>query len=287
MVGAAAAVLRAHQLERESVGITQGEMVFMAYENVLVEKNDGYAVVKLNRPKANALSLGLVQDIRAAVGDLEADSEVRCILITAEGKFFSAGADVPTIQAMLGDPFVEGGLLAEGVRTMNAVERCTKPVVAVVNGMALGGGCELSMACHMRIAADVAVFGQPEITLGIIPGWGGTFRLPRLIGETRAAEWLLTGRTATAQEALDAGLVSKVVPAVDLMAAATSLATVLASRPVAAMRATLTTLRERAHDTPRGVAVEGDAFAAVARSKDAAEGIAAFVQRRPPSFTGE
>ena len=259
----------------------------MSYENVLIEKADGYAIVKLNRPKANALSLGLVQDIRAAVAELEADASVRCILIASEGKFFSAGADVPTIHSTLDAPLVEGGLLAEGIKTVNAVEACTKPVVAVVNGMALGGGCELTLACHIRIAAETAVFGQPEISLGIIPGWGGTFRLPRLIGESRAAELLLTGRTFTAEEALRAGLVCKVVPAEGLMDAAKELAVVLASKPLAAMRATLTALREREHDTARGMAVEGEAFGQAAMSKDAQEGISAFLDRRKPNFTGE
>ncbi len=259
----------------------------MSYQNVLVEKGAGYAIMTLNRPKANALSLGLMNDIRTALEDLEEDASVRCILITGAGRFFSAGADIPTIQAMLSNPFAEGGLLTEGVKTMRIVESYSRPVVAVVNGMAVGGGCELALACHIRIAADTAVFGQPEITLGIVPGWGGTYRLPRLIGESRAAEWLLTGRTVTAEEALQAGLVCKVVPGDELMEAAKEFAGVLASRPVAAMRATLTALHERAFDTPRGMAVEADAFVEAAASKDAAEGIAAFLEKRKPNFTGE
>ncbi|HEO71374.1 MAG TPA: hypothetical protein ENN80_08930 [Candidatus Hydrogenedentes bacterium] len=258
----------------------------MPYENVLVERAEGYAVIKLNRPKANALSLGLVHDIRAAVGELEADDSVRCILITGEGKFFSAGADVPTIQKMLDDPFAEGGLLSEGIKTMNAIEACNKPVVAVVNGMALGGGCELCLACHIRLAAEGARFGQPEINLGIIPGWGGTFRLPRLIGESFAAELLLTGRTINAAEAMSIGLVTEVFPAEQLMDAAQKLAATLAEKPVAAMQATLATLRARAHNTAEGAAAEGQAFAQAARSEDAVEGIGAFLEKRKPHFTG-
>lgn len=258
----------------------------MPYANVLVRKEEGYAVVTLNRPKANALSLGLVQDIRAAIEELDADAAVRCIIVTAEGRFFSAGADVPTVQTMLATPFAEGGLLAEGIRTMSAIEQCSKPVMAAVNGVALGGGCELTLACHLRIAADTALFGQPEITLGIIPGWGGTFRLPRLIGESRAAEWLLTGRTFTAQEALAAGLVAKVAPAGELMHEAVELARMIADRPVPALRATMNALRMRAHDTARGTEAEMACFAEAASSHDAVEGIAAFLEKRKPAFTG-
>ncbi|HOZ47003.1 MAG TPA: enoyl-CoA hydratase/isomerase family protein [Candidatus Hydrogenedentes bacterium] len=257
----------------------------MSYDNVLVNKGEAYGVITLNRPKANALSLGLVLDIRAALEELEQDASVRCVLITGSGRFFSAGADVPTIQSMLADPFVEGGLLSEGVKTMNAVEACTKPVVAVVNGMALGGGCELTLACDLRIAADSAVFGQPEIKLGIIPGWGGTFRLPRLIGQARATDLLLTGRTFTAPEALEMGFVSTVVPAEQLMDTAKALAADLAKLPASAVRATLSALSARAYDTSQGVAVEGDAFLAVSKSPDALEGITAFLEKREPRFS--
>ena len=259
----------------------------MSYQNVVVEKDGACVIIKLNRPKANALSLGLINDIRTAVEESDEDTSVRSIVITAGGRFFSAGADVPTIQAMASDPFQPGGLLTEGVKTMNTIEGCSKPVIAAVNGVAVGGGCELILACHIRIAAESAKFGQPEVTLGIVPGWGGTFRLPRLIGESRAMEWILTGRIVTAQEAYQAGLVCKVVPDCDLMDAAKDLARLLAGRPRVAVGAILTALRERAFDTPRGAAVEADAFAEAARSKDAAEGVAAFIEKRQPNFTGE
>lgn len=259
----------------------------MAYENIIVEKSEGWALITLNRPKANALSLGLVTEIGAAVRELEQDAGIRCIVITGSGKFFSAGADVPTIHGSLSDPFAEGALLPAGLKTMDLIEGCTKPVIAAVNGMAVGGGCELILACHVRIAADTASFGQPEVKLGIVPGWGGMHRLPRLIGDSRAMEWILTGRTVSSEEALQAGLVCKVVPAAELMTAAQEIALALASQPPAAVRAILRALRERALHPDRGKALEAEAFAETAVTKDALEGVSAFVERRKPTFVGQ
>lgn len=259
----------------------------MSYQYVIVETSDQCAWITLNRPKANALSLELVREIRQAVEAAQADPEVRVILITGgEGKFFAAGADIPTIQGALGDPMREGSLLAEGLKTVNTIEACSKPVIAVVNGVALGGGCEVALACHLRIAADTAVFGQPEINLGIIPGWGGTHRLPQIIGDGRAREWLMTGRQVPAQEALEAGLVSKLVPAAQLREAARELAGVLASKPVVALQQTMLILRGRALRPDRGQELEAAGFELAARSADAAEGLAAFVEKRAPNFTG-
>lgn len=260
----------------------------MAYENILVESEGPVRIITLNRPKANALSLGLVQELRAAVLEAEADPAIRVTLITGgEGRFFAAGADIPTISGSLDDPMQEGGLLAEGVKTMNTIAECGKPVVAVVNGMALGGGCELCLACHLRIASSNAVFGQPEINLGIIPGWGGTHRLPHLVGDARARDWLMTARNVGAEEALQAGLVSQVVPPEELLPAAKKLAAVLAAKPPAAMRETLAVLRERMLHPDRGAALEKAGFEAAARSNDAREGVAAFLEKREPKFTGE
>jgi enoyl-CoA hydratase len=160
-------------------------------------------------------------------------------------------------------------------------------VVAVVNGVALGGGCELCLACHLRIAADTAVFGQPEINLGIIPGWGGTYRLPWIVGDGRARDWLMTGRQVTAQEALEAGLVSKLTPAEQLRDTAKELAEILKSKPPVAMRETLHVLRERPRRPAEAQTLEGAAFERAATSKDAAEGVSAFLDKRPANFTGE
>ncbi len=260
----------------------------MAYENILVATEQPCCIITLNRPKANALSLDLVRELRAAVAEAEADAAIRVILITGgEGRFFAAGADIPTIANTLDDPMVEGGLLAEGVKTMDAIAECAKPVVAVVNGIALGGGCELCLACHMRIASSSAMFGQPEINLGIIPGWGGTHRLPHLISDARARDWLMTGRNVSAEEALAAGLVSQVVAPEELMPAAKKLAAVLASKPAVAMRETLFVLRERMLHPDRGAALEKAGFEMAGRSQDAKEGVAAFLEKREPEFKGE
>jgi enoyl-CoA hydratase/carnithine racemase len=259
----------------------------MAYEFLLVEQRGTASVLTLNRPKANALSLELMAEILDAVRAAETDPAVRSIFITGgTGRFFAAGADIPTLQKDRENPLVAGGLLDAGLKTINAIEACSKPVVALVNGIALGGGCEICLACHIRIAADTALFGQPEINLGIIPGWGGTHRLPQLVGESRAREWLLTARNIDAAEALQSGLVARVVPAAELAAAGDELAAVLASKPAVAAAQTLHVLRERVLHPDRGQALEAEAFTTAARSQDAAEGIAAFLEKRTPNFTG-
>ncbi|MBX7256889.1 MAG: enoyl-CoA hydratase/isomerase family protein [Candidatus Hydrogenedentes bacterium] len=259
----------------------------MAYQFILTDKAGGCGTITLNRPKANALSLELVTEIGSAVQNFIEDAEVRCILITGgEGKFFSGGADIPSLGSSLGAPFAEGQPLPAGLKTMDIIENSPKPVIAAVNGIAVGGGCELTLACHFRLAADTAVFGQPEINLGIVPGWGGCHRLPRLIGEARALDWMLTGRMINAQEALASGLVLKVVPLPELANAARELAGALAGKPAVATRAILRAVRERALQPDRGKALEAEAFAEAAASRDAAEGVAAFIEKRPPNFTG-
>lgn len=260
----------------------------MTYQNLLMKHEGPYVWITLNRPKANALSLALIQELREAVESADMDPAVRVILITGgSGRFFAAGADIPGIVAVLDDPMADGTLLPEGIRTMDRIAACSKPVVAVVNGMALGGGCELCLACHLRIAAETAVFGQPEINLGIIPCWGGTYRLPMAIGESRAREWLLTGRSVSAAEAFHAGLVNQVVPEEELEEAARKLALELAGKPAVAIRAILESVHGRGFRPDHGPALEKMGFEAAARSVDAAEGIQAFIEKRKPNFTGE
>jgi enoyl-CoA hydratase len=251
------------------------------FEHIIVEGKGAVGVITLNRPKLlNALSFGVFREIAAAVDDLEADESIGCIVITGSDKAFAAGADIKEMQPkgfidMFSSDFASIG----GGR----VATCRKPTIAAVAGYALGGGCELAMMCDIIIAADTAKFGQPEITLGTIPGIGGTQRLTRAIGKSKAMDLCLTGRMMDAQEAERAGLVSRVVSADrlmdEVMAAAEKIAAM--SQPAAAMakeavnRAFETTLSE-------GMNVERNLFHATFALEDRAEGMAAFIEKRKP-----
>ena len=252
------------------------------FEFIIVERQNAVGIIKLNRPKMlNALSFGVFREIGAAVEDLEADDAIGCILITGSEKAFAAGADIKEMQPKgFIDMFNEDFTSIGGDR----LARCRKPTVAAVAGYALGGGCELAMMCDIIIAADTAKFGQPEITLGTIPGIGGTPRLTRAIGKYKAMDLCLTGRMMDAQEAERSGLVSRIVPADKLMEEALGAAEKIAtmSRPTAAMaksavnRALETTLAE-------GLAIERDLFRSTFALEDRAEGMAAFIEKRKPN----
>jgi enoyl-CoA hydratase len=251
------------------------------FEHIIVESKGAVGIVRLNRPKMlNALSFGVFREIAAAVDDLEADDAIGCIVLTGNDKAFAAGADIKEMQPktfidMFASDFADIG----GDR----VAKCRKPTIAAVAGYALGGGCELAMMCDIIIAADTAKFGQPEITLGTIPGIGGTQRLTRAIGKSKAMDLCLTGRMMDAAEAERAGLVSRVVPADRLMDEVMEAAEKIASmsRPAAAMakeavnRAFETTLSE-------GMNVERNLFHATFALEDRAEGMAAFIEKRKP-----
>jgi enoyl-CoA hydratase len=251
------------------------------FEHIIVDSQGAVGIITLNRPKVlNALSFGVFREIAAAVDDLEADDRIGCILLTGGEKAFAAGADIKEMQPksfieIFGSDFTSIG----GDR----VAHCRKPTIAAVSGYALGGGCELAMMCDIIIAADTAKFGQPEITLGTIPGIGGTQRLTRAIGKSKAMDLCLTGRMMDAAEAERSGLVSRVVPAGQLMAEALAAAEKIAamSRPAAAMaksainRAFETTLVE-------GLSVERDLFRSTFALEDRAEGMAAFLEKRKP-----
>lgn len=259
----------------------------MGYQFIITERVESSFWITLNRPKANALSKELLLEIYNAVEEAEADQSVKVILITGgDGRFFAAGADIPTIAQDLDDPMGEDKMLAQGIRTMDRIERCSKPVIAVVNGYALGGGCELALACHIRIASTNAVFGQPEINLGIIPGWGGTYRLPRIVGEGRAMEILLTGRNVSAEEALQFGLVSKVVAPEELKVSAQELANLLAQKPPIALKELLKLYLLRAVEPTSSPQNEKSAFERCAKTADAREGVDAFLNKRTPQFKG-
>jgi enoyl-CoA hydratase len=251
------------------------------FEHIIVEQKGAVGVIRLNRPKMlNALSFGVFREIGAAIDDLEADDKIGCIVITGNEKAFAAGADIKEMQPKrFIDMFNEDFTSIGGDR----VATCTKPTIAAVSGYALGGGCELAMMCDFIIASDTAKFGQPEITLGTIPGIGGTQRLTRAIGKAKAMDLCLTGRMMDVNEAERSGLVSRIVPVDKLMdetmAAAEKIAAM--SRPAAAM---VKRAVNRAFETPlsEGMNVERDLFHATFALEDRSEGMAAFIEKRKP-----
>lgn len=255
----------------------------MAYETILVERTGKVCVITLNRPKAlNALSSTLMQELGAALQEQEADDAVGCIVVTGSEKAFAAGADIKEMQSKgYMDVYLEDFI----TRDWEHISRARKPVIAAVAGYALGGGCELAMMCDFIIAAETAKFGQPEITIGTIPGSGGTQRLTRFVGKSKAMDMCLTGRMMDAAEAERSGLVSRVVPAEDLMEETMKVAERIAdmSAPIAMMakeavnRAFETTLAE-------GVRFERRLFHSTFGTEDQKEGMAAFVEKRQPDF---
>ncbi|HVO12403.1 MAG TPA: enoyl-CoA hydratase-related protein [Vicinamibacteria bacterium] len=259
----------------------------MDYPNLLVAARDGIALVTVDRPaRRNALDQATLDALDAAFADLSGDAAVRGVVLTGAGeRAFVAGADVEALSRLSAG---EARAFAErGQRVLDRIEWLGKPVVAAVNGVALGGGCELALACHLRLAAEEALFGTPEVKLGLICGFGGTQRLPRLVGKGRALELLLGGEPIGAAEALRIGLVNQVVPRPQLLAAAETLARRMAANAPMALRATLEAVNGGL-DRPLAEAQEGEAalFAEVASSEDAREGTRAFLEKRPPRFGG-
>ncbi|HEY0328511.1 MAG TPA: enoyl-CoA hydratase [Rhodopseudomonas sp.] len=254
-----------------------------SYETIIVERKAAVGLITLNRPKQlNALSFGVFGDIALAIDELEADAAIGCIVLTGSEKAFAAGADIKEMQPKRFIDMFNADFHAIGG---GRVAACRKPTIAAVSGYALGGGCELAMMCDFIIAADTAKFGQPEITLGTIPGIGGTQRLTRAIGKAKAMDLCLTGRMMDAAEAERAGLVSRIVPADKLLEEALAAAEKIAamSQPAAAMakaavnRAFETTLTE-------GMSVERDLFRSTFALDDRAEGMAAFIEKRAPQI---
>jgi enoyl-CoA hydratase len=253
------------------------------YQNILVERRGAVGIVTLNRPAAlNALNAGLIGELASALDDLEEDTAIGAIVLTGNEKAFAAGADV---KEMMPKSYPEIYCEDFITRGWERIGQCRKPVIAAVAGFALGGGCEIAMMCDIVIAADTARFGQPEITLGTIPGAGGTQRLSRFIGKAKAMDLCLTGRMMDAAEAERAGLVSRIVPAAELLSEAVSIAERIAgmSRPIAMMvkeavnRAYETTLAE-------GVRFERRLFHSTFATEDQKEGMAAFIAKRKPGF---
>jgi enoyl-CoA hydratase len=255
--------------------------------SIELERRDAVAVLTLNRPEAlNALSPEMLDDLERVLREVDADPTLRAVVLTGAGeKAFCAGADIGHMRTATA---LEARAFAErGHRVADLIEGLGTPVVAAVNGFALGGGCEIALACDIRVAADTARFGQPEVTLGVIPGWGGTQRLARATSIGFAKELILTGRLVSSEEALRAGLVTHVHPKADLLDAAVQLAATIASRPGWAV-ASAKRLCNLAlgGDAPAPFAREIDGFALAFTTPDQREGMDAFFEKRPARFAG-
>ncbi len=260
-------------------------MAELKHVHVTIENK--VAKLVIDHPPANALSDPVLNDIDAAIDSVSTEASVKVIVITGQGRFFVAGADINQLDTIK-DARSGEALAAKGQRVMSRVEQLTKPVICAINGMALGGGCELAMACHMRIAADSARLGQPEINLGIIPGFGGTQRLARIVGPSKATELILTGDMVTAEEALRLGLVNAVVPLDQLEQKVKELAGKIAAKSMPAVKAAMRAIGGGL-DVPLsdGLALEARLFGEVCETADKREGIRAFLEKRQANFRDE
>ena len=259
----------------------------MTYQHLVFSVEDHIATLQIHRPdKMNALNRELLDDLAHAVQVVQSDPEIRAALLTGSGeKAFAAGADIAEFSGLR---VSQGNTLAEkGQRIFQMIENSPKPFLAAVNGYALGGGCELAMACHIRWASDQARFGQPEITLGLIPGFGGTQRLPSLVGKAKALELMLSGSMMDAAEALSFGLVTKVLPPQELLASARALLKTIAEKSPLAAERILNCVRMHEQQPAEGYAAEAEAFGDCFDTEDAREGIEAFLQKRQPQFRGK
>jgi enoyl-CoA hydratase len=259
----------------------------LALTNVLYEKRGAIAYVTVNRPKVlNALNTPTWKDLRTAFEDARDDVAVRGVILTGAGdKAFIAGADISELAHVVAFEAEQSSRFGQEV--LDLIENLGKPVVAAINGFALGGGCETAMACTIRIAVDTAKFGQPEVTLGLVPGGGGTQRLPRLVGKGRALQLILSGEIINAQEAYRIGLVNEIVPAADLITRAEAILKKIASNAPIAVKFALEAAN-KGMDTSQGegLLLEASYFGLCAATEDKKEGTAAFLEKRAPQFRG-
>ena len=259
----------------------------LTLENVLYEKKGAIAYVTLNRAKVlNALNRRTWEDLRTAFEDAREDSAIRGVILTGAGdKAFIAGADIGELSKVTAVEAESSSTFGQGV--LNLIENLGKPVVAAINGFALGGGCETAMACTIRVAAENAKFGQPEVKLGILPGGGGTQRLPRLVGKGRALQLILSGEVISAQEAYRIGLVNEVVPAADLIARAEAILKQIFSNAPLAVKYSLEAVNKGLETSQtEGLSLEASYFGLCAGTEDKKEGTQAFLQKRAPQFQG-
>ncbi len=260
----------------------------MAYSSLLLEVDErGIALVTINRPdKLNALNRAVIDDLEDCFQDLDSDDDIRCVILTGAGhKAFAAGADIQMFRDMGEEDAVS--FARRGQNVFNIIEQCTMPVIAAVNGFALGGGCELALACHIRIASENAQFGQPEINLGILPGFGGTQRLPRIVGPGIAAEMILTGERVSASRAFEIGLVNRVSSPDALIKDARAVAAVIAEKAPLAIAYAIEAFRAADEiNFEEGLEREVQLFGRAFGTQDAVEGVSAFLEKRKPKFTG-
>jgi enoyl-CoA hydratase/carnithine racemase len=257
-------------------------------ENVRLEKKNHIAYVTIDRPKVlNALNMPTMEELGEVFTDLAADREIRVVILTGSGeKAFVAGADINELQK--NNPVEAKAYTHRGQAVLDLIENLGKPVIACINGFALGGGCEIAMACTMRLAGDTAKLGQPEVKLGIIPGYGGTQRLPRLVGSGRAMQILLTGEMIPAQEAYRIGLVNEVLPAERLIARAEEIAQkIIANAPLAVQYCTEAVNQGLNMTLEEGLFLEATLFGLCSATEDKKEGTTAFLEKRAPKFQGK
>ena len=256
----------------------------MEFKNIMLEIKDGVGIVKMNRPDAmNALNSRTLEELREAISQLKDDDAVRVIIITGEGKAFVAGADIAEMKDMTGEQAEE--FSRTGQKVFNKIAKIKKPVIAAVNGFALGGGCELAMACDIRIASEKAKLGQPEVNLGVIPGFAGTQRLSRLVGAAKAKELIFTADMVDAQTALSIGLVNQVVPVEQLMDVCMEMAKKIASKGPKAVKLAKKVINEGVEEKlEKGSEYETQEFGECFASGQAKEGMSAFLEKRKPNW---
>ena len=251
---------------------------------LIIERVDNIAVLKINRPDAmNSLNNELLNELNCALEQIDSDEQIRVLIITGEGRAFVAGADIEQMSTMNVQQGKEFGV--QGSAVFRKLENISKPVIAAINGFALGGGCELALACDIRIASNKAKIGQPEVGLGITPGFSGTQRLPRLVGEGKAKELIYTAKAITAEEALAIGLVNKVVEPQELLNAAMQMAkTIAKNAPIALKLSKEAINRGMQTDIDSSIAIENNLFALCFGTQDQKEGMKAFFEKRPPEW---
>ncbi len=246
------------------------------------------ATVRINNPPVNVLTQAVMKELEGVFDELAGNKEVKCIVLTGTGQTFIAGADIKHM-ATIRTPEDGKKAAGEGQRLFMKIERMEKPVIAAINGVCLGGGTELALACHIRFCSDRARLGQPETKLGIIPGFGGTQRLTRLVGRAKALEWILTGDNIAPKDAEDAGLVNHVIPDAELLRQVQGFAKKVAMQPMSALKQVLIAVRDGLQEPnlDQAMKIELESFGKCCESPDMGEGIASFIEKRQPKFTDQ